>query len=161
MVGESVESPRSNLHVTVMSDVLSPSQRSYCMSQIKGKNTKPEVALRKALWELGYRYRIKNKLPGKPDLVFSSLRTVVFIDGCFWHKCPNHFVQPKTRAEFWLNKINGNVTRDQQNDDALRLDGWQFIRVWEHEIKESLEDAVVRVVAVLEKQRHDLSLKDC
>lgn len=142
-------------------DVLSPEQRSYCMSQIKGKNTKPEVALRKALWGLGYRYRIRNRLPGKPDLVFSSLRTVVFVDGCFWHKCPDHFVHPKTRAQFWLDKINGNVARDQRNNESLRSEGWQIVRIWEHEIKESLEDAVARVVEVLQIQRKDLDLKDC
>lgn len=142
-------------------DVLSPEQRSYCMSQIKGKNTKPEVALRKSLWGIGYRYRIRNRLPGKPDLLFSSLRTVVFIDGCFWHKCPDHFVYPKNRAQFWLDKINGNVARDQRNNESLRSEGWQVVRIWEHEIKESLEDAVARVVEVLQMQRKGLGLKDC
>ena len=136
-----------------MSDVLTSEQRSYCMSQIKGKNTKPEVALRKSLWGLGYRYRIRSRLPGKPDLVFSSLRTVVFVDGCFWHKCPDHFVQPKTRAQFWLDKINGNVARDQRNNDSLRSEGWQVIRIWEHEIKESLTNAVACVADALEKQK--------
>ncbi|WP_111412999.1 DNA mismatch endonuclease Vsr [Billgrantia lactosivorans] len=139
----------------MVGDVLTPEQRSYCMSQIKGKNTKPEVALRKALWGLGYRYRIRNRLPGKPDLVFISLRTVVFIDGCFWHKCPDHFVQPKTRAQFWLDKINGNVARDQRNNEVLRSEGWKVVRIWEHEIKESLESAVGCVVAVLKKQGGD------
>lgn len=143
-----------------MSDVLTPEQRSYCMSKIKGKNTKPEVALRKALWGLGYRYRISNRLSGKPDLVFPSLRTVVFVDGCFWHKCPDHFVHPKTRAQFWLDKINGNVARDQRNNESLRSEGWQVVRIWEHEIKESLEDAAARVVEVLQMQRKDLGLKD-
>lgn len=139
-----------------MSDVLTPVQRSYCMSQIKGKNTKSEVAMRKALWGLGYRYRIRNRLPGKPDLVFISLKTVVFIDGCFWHKCPDHFVQPKTRAQFWLDKIDGNVARDQRNNVVLRSEGWKVVRIWEHEIKESLENAVGRVVAVLKKQEDGL-----
>lgn len=145
----------------MVGDVLTPEQRSYCMSQIKGKNTKPEVAMRKALWGLGYRYRIRNRLPGKPDLVFISLRTVVFIDGCFWHKCPDHFVQPKTRAQFWLEKINGNVARDQRNNDILRSEGWKVVRIWEHEIKESLENAVGRVVAVLKEQEDDLWVKGC
>lgn len=139
-------------------DVLTPEQRSYCMSQIRGKNTKPEMALRKALWGLGYRYRIVNRLSGKPDLVFVSLRTVVFIDGCFWHKCPDHFVQPKTRVQFWLDKIDGNVYRDQLNTEILRVEGWRVLRIWEHEIKESLENAVALVVNILEKQRSDLCL---
>ncbi|MCU7843286.1 MAG: very short patch repair endonuclease [Candidatus Thiodiazotropha sp. (ex Monitilora ramsayi)] len=134
-------------------DVLSPQQRSYCMSQIKGKNTKPELILRKALWNLGYRYRIGNKLPGKPDLTLSAYRTVIFIDGCFWHKCPNHFVQPKTRTRFWMRKINENVARDQKNNRTLESQGWQVIRVWEHEIKESLESCIDRIVNILETQR--------
>lgn len=144
-----------------MSDVLTPEQRSYCMSQIKGKNTKPEMALRKALWALGYRYRIRNRLPGRPDLVFSSLRIVIFVDGCFWHKCPDHFVHPKTRAQFWLDKINGNVVRDQRNNESLRSEGWRVVRIWEHEIKESLDDAVARVVGGLQEQRQSLCFKDC
>ncbi len=134
-------------------DVLTPEQRSYCMSQIKGRNTKPEVSLRKVLWNLGYRYRIKNRLPGKPDLVFPSFRTVVFIDGCFWHKCPAHFVQPKTRAQFWQNKIDGNVARDQRNNEELESQGWQVVRIWEHEIKESLENSVSRIVRLLERKK--------
>ena len=141
-------------------DVLAPKQRSYCMSQIRGMDTKPEVVLRKALWHLGFRYRIRNRLPGQPDLVFTSFRTVVFVDGCFWHKCPEHFVQPKTRTQFWLKKINGNVARDQRNNEALRSEGWHVVRIWEHETKESLENAVARVVDVLEMQRCDLRLKD-
>lgn len=97
-----------------MADVLTKEQRSYCMSQIRGKNTKPEVILRKALWSMGYRYRIKNKLPGKPDLIYPSLKVAIFVDGCFWHKCPKHFQPPKTRQIFWENKINANVERDKK-----------------------------------------------
>jgi len=137
-------------------DVLTPEQRSYCMSQIKGKDTKPELALRKALWSLGYRYRVKNRLPGKPDLFFPSLKTVIFVDGCFWHKCPEHFVPPKTRAQFWLDKIDGNVARDKRNNESLRSEGWQVIRIWEHDVKESLEDAVAHVVGTLEKEKERL-----
>jgi len=131
------------------------------MSQIKGKNTKPEVALRKALWNLGYRYSLVSRLPGKPDLTFPAYRTAVFIDGCFWHKCPVHFVQPKTRSQFWLRKINGNVARDQRNNKELKSQGWEVIRIWEHEIKESLEVCVTRVVDVLEEQRSVINLKGC
>jgi DNA mismatch endonuclease, patch repair protein len=131
------------------------------MSQIKSKDTRPEVIFRKALWELGYRYRIRSQLTGKPDLVFTSFRTVVFVDGCFWHKCPDHFVQPKTRARFWQDKINGNVARDQRNNEALKAQGWKVIRVWEHEIKSSLVNCVERVVESLEKQRNAFAVKDC
>lgn len=142
-------------------DVLSPQQRSYCMSQIKGKNTKPEVALRKALWNLGYRYRVRSRLQGNPDLVFPLCKTVVFVDGCFWHKCPDHFVQPKTRAQFWLNKINGNVARDRSNNKALQSQSWKVIRIWEHEIKESLEKTVAHVAEALNGRKKTLFLKEC
>lgn len=100
-------------------------------------------------------------MPGKPDLVFPSFITVVFVGGCFWHKCPDHFVHPKTRARFWLDKINSNVARDQRNNESLRSEEWQVVRIWEHEIRESLEDAVARVVVVLQMQRMGIGLKDC
>ena len=132
-----------------MADVLTTQQRAYCMSQIKGRNTKPEIALRKSLWAVGFRHRIKSKLPGKPDIVYPSLKTVIFVDGCFWHKCPEHYQKPKTRAEFWENKIRGNVERDRKNNILLKEQGWFVIRVWEHEIKESLADCVERLSEVL------------
>lgn len=137
-----------------MSDILTEEQRSYCMSQIKASNTKPEIFLRKALWRLGYRYRVKNRLPGKPDVVFPLYRIVVFVDGCFWHKCPDHFVQPKTRASFWQSKIDANVERDHKNSETLKSQGWRVIRIWEHEIRSSLEDSVARVVKALEDRRN-------
>jgi len=130
-------------------DVLTPGQRSYCMSQIKGRNTKPEIALRKSLWAMGFRHRIKSKLPGKPDIVYPSLKTVIFVDGCFWHRCPEHYQPPKTRAEFWEEKISENVNRDRKNDCLLKEQGWLVIRVWEHEIKESLADCAERLVTML------------
>ena len=136
-----------------MSDVLTKEQRSYCMSQIKGKNTKPEIALRKALWSLGFRYRIKNKLPGKPDIVYPSLKVVIFVDGCFWHRCLKHYQPPKTRASFWENKINDNVERDKKNNALLEAKGWFVIRVWEHEIMESLLDSVVRISGELSNRK--------
>lgn len=121
------------------------------MSQIRARNTAPEITLRKTLWRKGYRYRLKSKLPGKPDLVFPKYRVVVFIDGCFWHKCPDHFVQPKTRASFWQNKIEANVERDHKNSETLKSQGWRVIRIWEHEIKSSLADSAARVVQALEE----------
>ncbi len=128
-----------------MSDVLSAKQRSFCMSQIKGSKTKPEIMLRKALWNIGLRYRIKNKLPGKPDIVFASKRTVIFVDGCFWHKCPDHYVEPKTRNEFWVRKIERNCQRDIEVTDLLNNMGWQVLRFWEHEIKNDLDKCVSKI----------------
>src|SRR4051794_33740524 len=97
-----------------MADVLNPEQRSRCMSRIKGKNTKPELMLRKALWAAGLRYRLHTRLPGRPDLTFSGSRVVVFVDGCFWHSCPKHRTTPKTNAAFWNAKIGRNTARDRE-----------------------------------------------
>jgi DNA mismatch endonuclease (patch repair protein) len=135
-----------------MVDVLTRSQRSFCMSQIRSKNTKPEIALRKALWHCGFRYRLKNSLPGRPDIVFPSRKTVIFVDGCFWHKCPYHFVYPKNRAKFWREKIEDNVQRDRRVDELLVAEGWFVARIWEHEIKESLDQCLRRVAGILEQR---------
>lgn len=130
-----------------MVDVLSPAQRSYCMSRIRGRDTSPEIRLRKALWHLGLRYRVRNRLPGRPDLVFRSLNTVVFVDGCFWHSCPKHAVVPKTNQGFWQTKLRGNIDRDLRVNRELRGLGWRVIRVWEHEIRADPERAAERLSA--------------
>lgn len=117
-----------------MTDVLTREQRSFCMSRIRGRDTTPEVLLRKALWARGLRYRLKTRLPGKPDLVFPRFHTVVFVDGCFWHSCPQHRVMPRKRRNFWERKLAANVQRDRSVTKALRAAGWQVVRVWEHEV---------------------------
>jgi len=102
------------------------------MSQIKGKNTKPELLVRKFLFSKGYRYRLHDKkLPGKPDIILPKYKTVIFVHGCFWHghKECKYFVVPKTRNEWWLNKINGNVSNDLKKRSALKKEGWKFITV--------------------------------
>ncbi|WP_223146796.1 very short patch repair endonuclease [Methylomonas fluvii] len=88
-----------------MSDVLSKRQRSFCMSRIRDKNTKPELALRKALWNAGLRYRLKSDLLGRPDLYFPGRRLVIFVDGCFWHGCPEHCQMPVENRAFWEEKL--------------------------------------------------------
>ncbi|GAG33124.1 unnamed protein product, partial [marine sediment metagenome] len=104
-----------------MTDVHTPEQRKYNMSQIRGKNTKPEVKLRKYLFSKGIRgYRLYYKLLGKPDLVFTKQKIVVFVDGCFWHKCPKCFIQPENNKEFWKKKIKGNVERDKKVNKLLK-----------------------------------------
>ncbi len=118
-------------------DVHSPEQRRYNMSRIKGKNTRPELLVRKWLWANGYRYRLHyKKLPGKPDLVFPGRKKAVFIHGCFWHKhnC-KYFKWPKTNAEFWKKKIGDTVKRDQNIYRSLAADGWNFFVVWECSLK--------------------------
>ena len=114
-------------------DVLTPEQRQRCMASIKGRDTKPEMVLRKALFSLGYRYRLHDKrLPGKPDLVFPRYHAVVFIHGCFWHghDC-KLFVVPATNTQFWLQKIGGNRVRDERSIGELRTSGWRVMTVWE------------------------------
>jgi len=121
-----------------MTDVMTPEQRSRCMAAIKGKNTKPEIVVRKFLFSKGLRYRVNNrKLPGSPDIVLRKYRTVVFIDGCFWHghEGCKYFRLPKSNTDFWRQKIVMNFARDYANNVDLRLAGWRVIRIWECEIK--------------------------
>lgn len=112
---------------------------------IRGTNTGPEVLLRKALWSLGFRYRLEARLPGRPDLVLPKYGAVVFIDGCFWHGCPKHLKWPKNNASFWVKKILGNKARDAKITRILRHDGWNVIRVWEHEIADDLDKCARRI----------------
>lgn len=130
-------------------DVLTPEQRSRCMSRIKGKNTGPELRLRKALWNRGVRYRLDLRIPGKPDMVFPKRRVAVFIDGCFWHGCPAHGVKPKTNAIFWKDKIERNQRRDNLVNAELQRQGWRVLRFWEHEVEESIQVVVNRIQDVL------------
>ena len=133
-----------------MTDVLTPEQRKYNMSHIRGKNTGPEIKLRKLLWSRNIRgYRIHYNLLGKPDIVFTKKKIAIFIDGCFWHKCPVCFQEPETRKEFWMKKIQSNIDRDKKVDMQLKNDGWTVIRIWEHEIKKEPEKTVKRIIALL------------
>jgi DNA mismatch endonuclease, patch repair protein len=121
-----------------MADVHDKKTRSYNMSQIKGKNTKPEMLVRKFLHANGFRYRLHVKnLPGKPDIVLPKYKTVIFVHGCFWHGHENckYYVVPKTRTEWWINKINSNITNDTKSAQALKKQGWQIINLWECNLK--------------------------
>lgn len=109
------------------------------LAAVKGKNTKPELMLRKALWARGLRYRLHVKdLPGRPDLVFPSARVAVFVDGDFWHGHDWENLRPKLKSEYWVKKIERNIERDEEQTAALRELGWRVIRLWEHEVKEDL-----------------------
>ena len=133
-----------------MTDVLSKEQRAYNMSKIRGKNTGPEIKLRKLLWSAGIRgYRVHYNLPGKPDIVFVKKKIVIFIDGCFWHKCPMDFQEPETRKDFWMKKINSNVERDEKINRQLSDTGWTVIRIWEHEMRKEPEKVVQRICEML------------
>jgi DNA mismatch endonuclease, patch repair protein len=114
-------------------DVLTPQQRSYCMSKISGKNTKPELLIRRALFALGLRYRLHRRdLPGTPDLVFKKFNAVILVHGCFWHGHGCHlFVVPEKNSEFWIRKIAANRKRDQDKCDDLKRLGWRVLTIWE------------------------------
>lgn len=121
-----------------MADVMTQEQRRRCMAAIKGRDTKPEMTVRRFLFSKGLRYRVNNrKLPGTPDIVLKKYRTVVFIDGCFWHghEMCKYYRLPKTNPDFWRHKIAMNIARDYANTVDLRLAGWRVIRLWECEIK--------------------------
>lgn len=121
-----------------MTDVHNKATRSYNMSRISGKSTKPEILVRKYLFSKGYRYGLHSrKLPGKPDIVLTKYNTVVFINGCFWHGHSNcrYFVVPKTRKKWWLNKINQNKMRDRKNIRLLKKQGWKVITIYECRLK--------------------------
>lgn len=119
-------------------DKLSKEQRHRCMSAIKGRDTKPELLVRKFLFSRGFRYRLNHpQLPGHPDIVLLKYRTVIFVNGCFWHghKGCRFFVPPKTNAEFWRNKIERNRNRDKEERQKLASMGWHCITVWECQLK--------------------------
>jgi DNA mismatch endonuclease (patch repair protein) len=136
-----------------MADTHDKATRSYNMSQIKNKNTKPEVLVRKFLFSKGFRYRLHDKkLPGKPDVVLPKYKTVLFINGCFWHahqNCKFH-VLPKSNKEYWLAKIQRNIQRDVVNHEKLTEMGWKVIIIWECCLKQTIiEDTLGKLLIEL------------
>ena len=132
-----------------MSDKLSKEHRSWNMSRIKGKDTEIEVAVRKRLFSLGYRYRKNDKrLPGKPDIVFPKFKTVVFIHGCFWHMHANCKMAtiPKSNTDFWVAKLTHNVENDIKHKQQLEKMGWKVIVVWECEIENNLDRVIQQII---------------
>lgn len=121
-------------------DTLSSEQRQRCMSAIRGKDTRPEMIVRRYLHSLGYRYGLHNrKLPGRPDLVLRKLKTVIFVNGCFWHghEGCRYYRLPKSNVEFWTNKITRNQERDREVRQQLEEKGWNVITIWECELRNS------------------------
>lgn len=131
-----------------MTDVLTPAQRQFNMSRIRGKDTKPELLLRRGLHARGFRFRLHSRtLPGRPDLVFARFRAAVFVHGCFWHghDCPM-FKIPATRTEFWAAKIAGNRKRDTQVLESLALKGWRTLIIWECELRGPAKHSVDQIL---------------
>lgn len=135
-----------------MTDVVDAATRSRMMAGIQGKNTRPELFLRKALHAMGFRYRLGGEgLPGRPDIVFPKRRVVIFVHGCFWHmhEC-KYFKWPATNPQFWREKLEGNVQRDRRVSVELQSKGWTVLTVWECELKETkyqMPNSVVLAVA--------------
>lgn len=126
-------------------DTLSPRERSERMGRVRGKDTKPELLVRRLVHSMGYRYRLHSgKLPGRPDIVFSGRRKVIFVHGCFWHRhgevtddtCPLTRT-PKSRLDFWISKFEGNKERDRRNLASLREEGWSPLVVWECQTRDA------------------------
>lgn len=128
-------------------DVHDKKTRSYNMSRIKGKDTKPEETARKYLFSQGFRYRKNDKsLPGKPDIVLPKYRTVIFVNGCFWHKHEGcrYFVWPRSNQKFWKEKIEGNVERDRRKTAELLAAGWRVLVIWECELKPEAKEQTLQ-----------------
>ena len=139
-----------------MSDFLSPGDRSRMMSRVRGRNTRPELYVRRAVWSYGFRYRLHlSSLPGTPDLVLPKYRLAVFVHGCFWHQhgCPKS-KRPSTNREFWDRKLDGNVDRDVRDRTRLENMGWFVVVIWEC----SLESGTENLLMQLKRAREHLEL---
>ena len=143
-----------------MADVHDPETRSYNMSRIKGADTKPEEIVRKYLFSKGFRYRKNDKrYPGKPDIVLPKYKTAIFVNGCFWHKHDGckYFVWPKSNVDFWKNKIESNVARDNSNYALLTKMGWNVIILWECELKKDrIEETMDKTVLLIKNYNNTI-----
>ena len=122
------------------------------MSRIKGSGTGPEIKLRRSLWKAGLRgYRIQPKLSGRPDIYFPKKKVAIFVDGCFWHKCPECYKSPESNKAFWEEKINKNADRDRKVSEELEKSGIRVLRFWEHEVKRDIDKVCSRVADEISK----------
>ena len=134
-----------------MADNLTPEQRHKNMTHIKSSNTKIEKDITKALWNLGYRFSKNVKdLPGKPDIAIKKYKIVIFLDSCFWHKCPEHFKKPKSNLEYWEPKIKRNVERDAEINSYYQQKNWHILRIWEHEVKKDFDNTLLKIKKFIE-----------
>lgn len=137
-------------------DKLTPEHRSWNMSRIFSANTKPELAVRSLLHKMGYRFRLHRKdLPGKPDIVLTKYKTVIFVHGCFWHRhdACQYAYTPKSRVKFWKEKFEGNIERDIRKKNELEALGWKVILIWECELSD--------LESIVNKLRLNLNLIKC
>jgi DNA mismatch endonuclease (patch repair protein) len=130
-------------------DNLTKEHRHKNMQNIRSKDSKIEILMRSELHKKGLRFRKHYKnLIGKPDIVFVKARVVVFLDSCFFHMCPYHYVQPKSNKSYWLPKLKRNKERAKEVNKTLRKDGWKVIRFWEHQIKKDVEKCINKIVMI-------------
>ena len=130
-----------------MADKMTPEQRHRCMSHIKGRDTKPELVVRRWLWHQGFRYRLYVKsLPGRPDIVMKKWHTAIFVNGCFWHGHDCRSQRPTTNAEFWRDKITRNRQRDDRNQSLLQAMGWNVIVIWECQLSRKRQQQTLRTL---------------
>ena len=135
----------------IVPELIKPSPaKSQQMRNIRNRDTTPEMAVRRELHSRGLRYRVHMPMSGiaktRPDIVFTRVKVAVFIDGCFWHCCPDHGTLPKTNPDWWRRKLTKNVTRDRSTEQALRKAGWKVIRIWEHENTIAASDRIETIV---------------
>ncbi len=130
-------------------------QRHKNMQAVKNKKTKLENLVCENLWSKNVRFRRNVKdLPGKPDIAIKKYRVVIFIDSCFWHKCPIHYKAPATNTEFWENKITGNMRRDEDVNAIYKDMGWNILRIWEHEIKTNFDASIEKIINFIQSAKN-------
>ena len=135
-------------------DCFSPEQRSEVMKAVRNRDTAPEIRLRRHLWKMGFRYRKHPRIAAtRPDLAFMGPRVAVFVDGCFWHGCPRHYVTPVGNGAFWKEKLRRNRKRDQIVAGRLEDEGWMVLRVWECDVNRRVDDVLERIQQALKRRR--------
>ena len=131
-------------------DKLSKEQRSKLMASVKGSNTGLERKLRSSLWSAGIKgYRVNFKIRGTPDIYFPKSKLAIFVDGCFWHRCPIHLRIPKTHRKYWLLKLANNRKRANEKDSRLVEEGWKVVHVWEHSVRRDLESSANNIFTMV------------
>jgi DNA mismatch endonuclease, patch repair protein len=163
--GVADDAERGNVATIVPLPAAPPASNGHVRAVMQGnrsKDTRPERALRSALHALGLRYRVNLRIgsgrgASRPDVTFTRARVAVFVDGCFWHRCPEHGVRPRANSEYWDAKVHRNTERDVRNNEELRRAGWQVIRVWEHE---PAEHAALRIDLIVREAIARASHKD-
>lgn len=129
-----------------MPDVFTKEKRSWIMSRIKSKWTTQEKKIHNYLKSKKIKHKMHPKIPGSPDIILPGKKIAIFLHGCFWHKCPRHYREPKSNRKYWLSKIDKNVERDKKNIKLLKRNGWKVIKIWEHDIVKNLEEWVEEVL---------------